>query len=141
LNFGSIFIKNKKMVKISVSVGELIDKLSILQIKKTKLIDKEKLKKVSTEFDLLWEIAVSVISDPKVMVKYEKLIKINTQLWEVEDLLRKYELEQNFNSDFIKLARDVYFTNDERFEVKNEINVICESEIFEVKEYVNYINR
>ena len=116
------------MVSIPVSIGELIDKLSILQVKKTKISDKVKLEFVNKEFEILYNLS-SV---------YHRLVEINSSLWDVEDNLRIIETEKRFEGEFISLARKVYFTNDERFRLKNEINLITSSEIREVKDYVKY---
>jgi hypothetical protein len=126
------------MISIPVSVGEMIDKLSILQVKKTKVNDEEKLIFINKEFELLYDFSLEYFNNPEVKLIYEKLILVNTNLWDIEDNLRVMEKEKNFNDDFIELARKVYFTNDERFRLKNEINTITNSEIREVKDYVKY---
>jgi hypothetical protein len=126
------------MISIPVSVGEMIDKLSILQVKKTKVSDEEKLIFINKEFELLYDFSLEYFNNPEVKLIYEKLILVNTNLWDIEDNLRVMEKEKNFNDDFIELARKVYFTNDERFRLKNEINTITNSEIREVKDYVKY---
>jgi hypothetical protein len=126
------------MISIPVSVGEMIDKLSILQVKKTKVNDEEKLIFINKEFELLYNFSLEYFNNPEVELIYEKLILVNTNLWDIEDNLRVYEKEKKFDSDFIELARKVYFTNDERFRLKNQINTITNSEIREVKDYVKY---
>jgi hypothetical protein len=126
------------MISIPVSVGEMIDKLSILQVKKIKVNDEEKLLFINKEFELLYNFSLEYFNNPEVELIYEKLILVNTNLWDVEDNLRVMEKEKKFNDDFISLARKVYFTNDERFRLKNEINTITNSEIREVKDYVKY---
>lgn len=126
------------MISIPVSVGELIDKLSILQVKKTKIIDELKLKHITNEFEILYNVSSNYLGDDIIFKLYHKLVFINSSLWEVEDQLRIQESQQIFDDEFIKLARKVYYLNDERFEVKNEINKITSSEIFEIKEYVKY---
>ena len=126
------------MISIPVSVGEMIDKLSILQVKKIKVNDEEKLLFINKEFELLYNFSLEYFNNPEVELIYEKLILVNTNLWDVEDNLRVMEKEKKFNDDFISLARKVYFTNDERYRLKNEINTITNSEIREVKDYVKY---
>lgn len=126
------------MITIPVSVGELIDKISILQIKKSKVVDPSKLKKIETELMLLLGIAKSFLSNNAISVLYEDLIGVNTQLWDVEDKLRRLEKELRFDEEFISLARSVYHLNDERFNLKNKINVLLDSDIQEVKQYIEY---
>ena len=126
------------MISIPVSIGEMIDKLSILQVKKTKVLDEEKLILINKEFELLYNFSLSYFNNPEVELIYNKLILVNTNLWDIEDNLRVMEKEKKFNDDFIELARKVYFTNDERFRLKNEINMVTNSEIREVKDYVKY---
>ena len=126
------------MITIPVSVGELIDKLSILQVKKNKINNEEKLVLVNKEFELLYNLSSVYLDSVDIKDLYHQLCSINEKLWDVEDELRILETRKSFNSDFIELARKVYFTNDERFRLKNEINLITDSEIREVKEYVKY---
>lgn len=140
-NHGKIkILKNKKtiMVTIQSSVGELIDKLSILQVKKTKITNPESLKYVNKEFELLYNSSLIFLNDGDINQLYLSLIETNSKLWDIEDKLRVIETEKNFDSKFIELARSVYYTNDERFSLKNKINKITSSEIREVKEYVKY---
>ena len=126
------------MVSVPVSVGELIDKLSILQVKKIKITNPEKLKYVSEEFDLLHNQSKIYFQVNEVRSLYDSLTEVNSNLWDVEDKLRVFESEKKFNEEFIELARKVYYTNDERFRLKNEINSITSSEIREVKDYKPY---
>ena len=126
------------MISIPVSVGEMIDKLSILQVKKIKVTNGVKLEFINKEFDLLYNFSSEFFKNLEIEFIYEKLILVNTNLWDIEDQLRVLEKEKKFDSEFIALARKVYFTNDERFRLKNEINLITDSEIREVKEYVKY---
>jgi len=126
------------MISIPVSVGEMIDKLSILQVKKIKVINGEKLEFINKEFDLLYNFSSEFFKNLEIEFIYEKLILVNTNLWDIEDQLRVLEKEKKFDSEFIALARKVYFTNDERFRLKNEINLLTSSEIREVKDYVKY---
>ena len=126
------------MVKIPVSVGELIDKLSILHVKQTKITNEDKLEYVNKEFELLYNMSSEYLNHSKIETLYHSLVTVNSKLWDIEDELRILETKKSFNVDFIELARKVYFTNDERFTLKNEINLITDSEIREVKDYVKY---
>ena len=126
------------MVTVPVSIGEMIDKLSILQVKKTKISDELKLEFVNKEFQILYDLSSIYLKNIEIESLYHQLIEINSSLWDVEDRLRIIETEKKFEGEFISLARKVYFTNDERFRLKNEINLITSSEIREVKDYVKY---
>lgn len=126
------------MVNVPVSIGELIDKLSILQVKKQKITNEEKLEYVNKEFELLYNLSSVYLNEPVIESLYHQLVQVNSSLWDVEDKLRVLEKEQRFEGEFISLARKVYFTNDERFRLKNEINTNTSSEIREVKDYVKY---
>ena len=127
-------------IKIEISVGELLDKISILSIKREKIEDPQKLLDIEKELSFLEGHTNDLES--KDIKKYEefltKLKLINSRLWEIEDKIRILEKNQDFSERFISLARDVYFTNDKRFLCKNEINNFYGSEINEVKEYVDY---
>jgi hypothetical protein len=126
------------MIHIPVSVGELIDKLSILQVKKNNIKDSKKLTEVNKEFDVLNEIAVEYFQNEEIHQTYQLLIDVNSKLWDVEDKLRIFEKNQMFNKEFIELARLVYYTNDERFSLKNKINQMTNSELKEQKSYEDY---
>jgi hypothetical protein len=126
------------MVNIPVSVGELIDKLSILQVKKNKISNPEKLDYINKEFELLYNLSSEYLNNLIIKNLYHNLVSTNSNLWEIEDILRILEKEGKFEDEFINLARKVYFTNDKRFDLKNQINSITSSEIREVKEYVDY---
>jgi len=132
------FSKKIIMITIPVSIGELIDKLSILHVKKMKISDPEKLVYVNKEFELLYNFSSDYLNDEEITKLYHKLVDTNSKLWEIEDTLRVIETEKNFDSKFIELSRSVYHTNDNRFKLKNEINERTSSEIREVKEYVEY---
>lgn len=129
------------MINVPVSVGELIDKLSILQVKKTKVKNSEKLEYIKKEFELLYNLSAEYLNDMTIENLYHDLVTTNSNLWEIEDRLRVLEKDGRFEGEFIDLARKVYFTNDKRFELKNEINALTSSEIREVKEYVDYKNK
>jgi hypothetical protein len=126
------------MVTIPVSIGELIDKLSILQVKKLKITNPEGLKYVSEEFELLYNQSEIYFNVNEIKSLYESLTEVNSVLWDVEDKLRVFESEKKFDNEFIELSRKVYYTNDERFRLKNEINLITSSKIREVKDYKPY---
>ena len=126
------------MIQAPVSVGELIDKLSILHVKQTKITNEEKLEYINKEFELIYNLSSVYLDSLEIELLYHQLCDINEKLWDVEDNLRVLETEKRFEGEFIDLARKVYFTNDERFRLKNEINLITDSEIREVKEYVKY---
>ena len=120
---------------VPVSIGELWDKYSILIIKQNNIQDENKLKIVKNELAHLEPLIKQYQVTDEL---YNKLLSVNNFLWDVEDKLRIKEKEQSFDDDFIQLARKVYFTNDERSEIKEEINRMFNSNIFEVKSYVNY---
>jgi len=126
------------MVSIPVSVGEMFDKLSILQVKKIKVSNEEKLEFINKEFELLYNFSSEYLNNLEIELIYSKLILVNTNLWDIEDKLRILEKEKKFDTEFIASARKVYFTNDERFRLKNEINLLTSSEIREIKDYVKY---
>ena len=125
------------MVTIPVSVGELIDKYSILQIKRSKVTE-DKIDKIDTEMRALLPQVGAFLAIDSISVLYEDLIGVNVQLWGVEDELRKLEKEKSFGDKFISLARSVYYLNDERFNLKNKINTLTDSDIKEVKHYIDY---
>jgi hypothetical protein len=126
------------MLQVPVSVGELIDKLSILQVKKLKITNPEGLKYVSEEYELLYNESEVYLQLNGVKSLYDSLIEVNSALWDVEDKLRVFESEKKFDEEFIEFSRKVYYTNDERFRLKNEINLITFSKIREVKDYKPY---
>ena len=126
------------MVTIPVSIGELIDKLSILHVKSIKITNEEKLVIVNKEFELLYNLSSVYLNSSEIELLYHQLCNINEKLWDVEDKLRVFESEKKFDQEFIELARKVYYTNDERFRLKNEINLITLPKIREVKDYKPY---
>ena len=116
-----------------------MDKITILEIKIEKITNEEKLKEVKLEQEYLKKIYDSVDKDRKILNNFKsELKKINSELWEIEDSIRILEIKKDFGDNFIQLARSVYFTNDERFEVKNKINIHFGSEISEQKQYEKY---
>ena len=132
-------MKITKKIYSELSAGELFDKISILEIKKNKIKNKGKRNIVLKELSSLQETASENIKKSKLITKlYKKLKFINLTLWKIEDDIRDCERKRNFGDKFIKLARAVYFTNDERSLVKNKINKLTKSNISEVKSYKKY---
>ena len=124
---------------IEVSIGELLDKISILEIKQEKIKDFEKLKFINNEHSILKDqLKKNVKSDDKLNNLYNSLKEINAKLWVIEDDKRQCEKDKDFGEKFIKLSRDVHFLNDNRAKIKLEINNHTRSTIKEIKEYTNY---
>jgi len=122
-----------------VSIGELLDKISILEIKQEKIEDPEKLKFITDEHSILKEqLDKNVKSDEKLDNLFKSLKEINAKLWVIEDDKRQCEKDKNFSEKFIKLSRDIHFLNDDRAKIKLEINNHTGSKIKEIKEYTNY---
>ena len=127
-------------MKIEVSNGELLDKISILELKLLKIEDKEKLVNIQKEFDTLNPLVVDLFEqhDGQLQNHYLELAKINGQLWDIEDWIRDCEREKRFDKEFVELARSVYITNDKRCEVKKIINLMTSSGLVEEKSYKEY---
>jgi len=126
-------------ILVEVSVGELLDKISILEIKQEKIKDPEKLKFINTEHSILKDqLDNNVKSDEKIEKLFQSLKDINAKLWVIEDDKRQCEKEKDFTEKFIKLSRDVHFLNDDRAKIKLEINNLTGSKIKEIKEYTSY---
>jgi len=124
---------------VEVSIGELLDKISILQIKQEKIKDPEKLKFINNEHSILKDqLEKNVKSDDKLKDLYQSLKEINAKLWLIEDDKRQCEKDKDFGEKFIRLSRDVHFLNDDRAKIKLEINNHTGSAIKEIKEYTNY---
>lgn len=125
------------MIKVAISIGELVDKASILSIKAKKVKNKEKLINILQEYELLKSsmaaIGIDVASDV-----YTALEEVNLRLWDIEDRIRIKEANREFDDEFIQLARSIYFTNDRRADIKKEINIKYGSDLVEEKEYVDY---
>ena len=127
-------------ILVEVSVGELLDKISILEIKKEKIKDPEKLKFINEEFEILKsEFNKNVKSDDRLTKLFEVLKEINSRLWIIEDDKRLCEKNSDFGEKFIKLSRDVHLLNDNRAKLKLEINNYTGSKIKEIKEYTKYL--
>ena len=126
-------------ILVEVSVGELLDKISILEIKKEKIKDSEKLKFINDEYNVLKDqFNMNVKSDEKIDKLFKSLKEINSKLWVIEDDKRLCEKNSDFGEEFIKLSRDVHFLNDERAKIKLEMNNHTDSKIKEIKEYTSY---
>jgi hypothetical protein len=126
-------------ILVEVSVGELLDKISILEIKQDKIKDHEKLKFINDEHSILKsQLEQNVKTDEKLEKLFQSLKEINSKLWVIEDDKRLCEKEKNFGEKFIKLSRDVHFLNDDRAKIKLEINNHTGSKIKEIKEYTSY---
>ena len=126
-------------ILVEVSVGELLDKISILEIKKEKIKDEAKLNFINDEYnDLKEQMNKNVKSDEKLEKLFQSLKEINSKLWVIEDDKRMCEKNSDFGEKFINLSRDVHFLNDKRAKIKLEINNITGSKIKEIKEYTNY---
>ena len=126
-------------ILVEVSVGELLDKISILEIKKEKIKDPEKLKFINDEHAILRDqLGQNVKSDDKLDKLFQLLKEINAKLWVIEDDKRMCEKKSDFTENFIKLSRDVHFLNDNRAKIKLEMNTHTGSRIKEIKEYTSY---
>jgi len=126
-------------ILVEVSVGELLDKICILEIKKSKIKNKKKLKFINDEYKILKiEFKKNIKNSQKVKELFKNLKKINTKLWLIEDNKRKCEKTNNFGKKFIKLSRDVHFLNDKRANIKLKINNYTGSKIKEIKVYSSY---
>ena len=126
-------------ILVEVSIGELLDKISILEIKQEKIKDPEKLKFINEEHSILKDqLNSNVKSDQKLTELFESLKQINAKLWVIEDDKRQCEKEKDFTDNFIKLSRDVHFLNDDRAKIKLKINIHTGSKIKEIKEYTSY---
>ena len=124
---------------VEVSIGELLDKISILEIKQEKIKDSEKLKFISNEHSILKnQLENNIKSDDKLNELFQSLKEINAKLWVIEDDKRQCEKDKDFGDKFIKLSRDVHFLNDDRAKIKLEINNHTGSVIKEIKEYTSY---
>jgi hypothetical protein len=126
-------------ILVEVSVGELLDKISILEIKQEKIKDPKKLKFINDEHSILKDqLDNNFKSDEKLNTLFQSLKDINAKLWVIEDDKRQHEKEKDFTEKFIKLSRDVHFLNDDRAKIKLEMNNLTGSKIKEIKEYTSY---
>ena len=126
-------------ILVEISVGELLDKISILKIKKEKIKDPEKLKFIDDEYKVLKnQLDNNINSDKKIDELFESLKQINSKLWVIEDEKRLCEKNSNFGEQFVKFSRDIHFLNDNRAKIKLEINTHTGSKIKEIKQYTSY---
>lgn len=126
-------------ILVEVSVGELLDKISILEIKKEKILDVQSLKFIDKEYSILKDqFEKNIKSDQKVDELFKSLKKINSKLWLIEDEKRSYEKNSDFGEKFIKVSREIHFLNDDRSKHKLEINKYTGSSIREIKQYTSY---
>ena len=126
-------------ILVEVSVGELLDKISILEIKKERITDPESAKFIQNEYSILKnQLDKNIKQDVKLDKLFDKLKIINMSLWEKEDEKRSYEKNSDFGEKFVKVSRDIHFLNDDRSKIKLEINKITGSLIREIKQYTNY---
>ena len=122
-----------------ISPGDLLDKISILEIKLEKVKDKDRQKRIKNEYDILKKVQNSSIKmSDKIKDLYRSVSNVNIKLWDIEDKIRICEQNKDFGKNFIELARGVYFNNDKRAKLKNEINEILKSNIREIKQFVDY---
>ena len=126
------------IINVSISLGELVDKVSILLIKEKKINDKHKLVLIRNELSLLKKTLEKFINNNEIDTYLTNLIEINTKLWNIENSIRECERKKIFDQDFVDLARSVYINNDQRSEIKNKINKEFDSNIVEVKSYEKY---
>ena len=125
-------------MQVEISIGELFDKLTILEIKMEKIDNKSKLENIKKEWDILHDKSMSILSifaEQSLFKKIDQLKNINEELWWVEDSIRENEKKQIFDKEFVELARAVYKLNDERSEIKRQINLLTKSNIIEEKSY------
>ena len=125
-------------IKANISIGELVDKITILEIKSLKIENKEKLKNVKYELEILNKIFNKLDTTEDVLKAKKELYKINLEMWEIEDKIRLFEKEKKFDEDFIQLARNVYKTNDNRSRIKKRLNLLLSSDLIEEKEYISF---
>ena len=132
-------VNKSKKILTEISAGELLDKISILEIKLKKIQDKSNQKEINKEYKILKKAQKSNIKLNKKSINlFKELKNINLKLWDIEDKVRIFEKDKNFNETFVRLAREVYFNNDRRAKIKLEINKIFKSNITEIKKYANY---
>ena len=126
------------IIETPISVGELVDKITILRIKSREIKNPDKLKNVGAELDKLQHIFSALQGMPDILNEFVMLESINKELWDIEDRIRKKEMLEEFDGEFIELARSVYITNDKRSDVKKKINEMTGSELVEEKSYEQY---
>jgi len=127
-------VLNMNSVAIPVSIGELFDKITILEIKKEKIVNPDKLKNINNELELLLQCSI-VINQNNIVYQINELKKINLMLWDVEEQIRSKDREKTFDNEFVELAKLVYCYNDKRSDIKKQINILTSSLIVEEKSY------
>ena len=132
-------VKKSKKILSEISAGELLDKISILEIKLEKIKDKENHEEINKEYKILKQVQnLNIEKNEKISHLFQQIKNVNLKLWDIEDKLRIFEKNQDFGQSFIELARSVYINNDERAKIKFEINEILGSNIREIKRYTKY---
>ena len=126
------------IINIPTSIGELVDKISILIVKQKNITDQDKLSQVNKELNFLQDTLSNHLTNEEIDIYLNNLVDVNSRLWIIEDNIRECERKKSFNQEFIKLARSVYITNDERAKIKLEMNNHTGSKIKEIKEYTSY---
>ncbi len=126
------------IINIPTSIGELVDKISILIVKQKNITDQDKLIQVNKELNFLQDTLSNHLTNEEIDIYLNNLVDVNSRLWIIEDNIRECERKKSFNQEFIKLARSVYITNDERAKIKLDINKKFGSELVEVKSYQKY---
>ena len=127
------------MIKVALSVGELIDKITILQLKMKFIKNKKQLKNVNNELETLRPLLKeNNLETSEINRHFSELYEINLELWKIEDKIREKERQTDFGSEFVSLARSVYFTNDKRAEIKKKLNLVSGSVLIEEKSYAKY---
>lgn len=124
---------------VEISIGEALDKLSILKIKLKNIHDTNKLENINKEYQHIYMQCQEILKDPNINALYNQLYQINNTLWNIEDKIRYKEQEKIFDTDFIDLARQVYTNNDIRAAIKKQINILTDSNLIEEKSYPQYI--
>ena len=127
--------KKFEMIYVPVSVGELVDKITILKIKLNQIKDEKKLVNIQHEYDALTSLSEYVTTQKTIINQHQELMNVNLTIWFLEEDIRHYEKIQHFTGEFIEVARKIYITNDERSRIKKEINILCNSELTEEKSH------
>jgi hypothetical protein len=125
-------------MKVEISNGELVDKLTILEIKEERILDKAKLQNIKNEIDELLPLYKKILESKNISYLFEQLMMVNLHLWDIEDSIREKERRKEFDEDFVSLARSVYFQNDKRASIKKQINMETGSFLVEEKSYSDY---
>ena len=139
MNLTHIMINKSKKIQSEISAGELLDKISILEIKLNKIIDKSNRAEVNKEYEMLNNVKkLNIEITEKIKHLFKEIKEVNLKLWDIEDKLRICEKNKDFGEKFVALARSVYFNNDQRAKIKSDINKILGSNIKEIKKYPDY---